>query len=401
MAQRVKSASIDTRTARLKLPVSGKPIFTKIGPGISLGYRRNSTDGTWVLRLADGKGGNSTGAIGIADDFDEADGKTRLNYWQAQEAARATAKDIKAKANGEIAVVAPATVSDALDAYAADLKTRNGDIGNVTRIRLHLTEHLNRRIVAELTNNDLRRWRDTLLKKLAPATVNRTCTVLKAALNHAATQDERIINRRAWDMGLAALPDAEQSRNVILTDDEVRTIITQAYQLDAAFGLYVEVAALTGARPCQLSKLSVGELLASGDTPFLMIPTSNKGRGKKAVPNRRNPISPDLAIRLANSAKDRAPVEPMLVKADGKPWGESHHYRPFKRAVTDAGLDPDEVTIYALRHSNIVRQLLAGTPIRIVATSHDTSVAMIERNYSAYIGDHADQIVRAGLLTAD
>ena len=50
--------------------------------------------------------------------------------------------------------------------------------------------------------------------------------------------------------------------------------------------------------------------------------------------------------------------------------------------------------MYALRHSSIVRQLLAGVPVRIVAAGHDTSVAMIERNYSRYITDHADALVR-------
>jgi hypothetical protein len=56
-----------------------------------------------------------------------------------------------------------------------------------------------------------------------------------------------------------------------------------------------------------------------------------------------------------------------------------------------AGLDPDEVTLYALRHSSIV-------PIRIVATLHDTSVKMIELTYSRYIASHSDEIARRALL---
>jgi hypothetical protein len=52
--------------------------------------------------------------------------------------------------------------------------------------------------------------------------------------------------------------------------------------------------------------------------------------------------------------------------------------------VKEAGEDVSEVTIYAL-HSNIVRQLLAGVPTRVVALNHDTSVAMIEKTYSRYM----------------
>ena len=54
--------------------------------------------------------------------------------------------------------------------------------------------------------------------------------------------------------------------------------------------------------------------------------------------------------------------------------------------------------MYALRHSSIVRQLLASVPVRVVAAGHDTSVAMIERNYSRYITDHADALVRSAML---
>jgi hypothetical protein len=66
--------------------------------------------------------------------------------------------------------------------------------------------------------------------------------------------------------------------------------------------------------------------------------------------------------------------------------------------VKSAGLDPAEVTIYALRHSSIVRQLLANTPIRVVATLHDTSVVMIERTYSKFINDHSDSLSRRAQL---
>lgn len=80
------------------------------------------------------------------------------------------------------------------------------------------------------------------------------------------------------------------------------------------------------------------------------------------------------------------------------PWKKSDHSRRFARVVEATGLDPDEVTINALRHSSIVRQLLAGVPVRVVAVNHDTSVVMIERTYSRHIGDHADALARVALL---
>lgn len=37
-------------------------------------------------------------------------------------------------------------------------------------------------------------------------------------------------------------------------------------------------------------------------------------------------------------------------------------------------------------------------PIRVVAATHNTSVAHVERHYSRYIVDHTDDLTRAALL---
>ena len=58
-----------------------------------------------------------------------------------------------------------------------------------------------------------------------------------------------------------------------------------------------------------------------------------------------------------------------------------------------------EVTPYTLRHSSIAWQLLKGVPTRVVAAHHDTSVVMIERNYSRFIiGDPSEALTCAALL---
>jgi integrase len=393
MARSARSSTLETRSARLRLPIAKKPVFVKIAPGVGLGYRRNRTAGTWVARAADGKGANWTKAIGNADDFDDADGAAILDYWQAQEKARTIGRVERGAGNTK-----PVTVAEALDAYEADLKTRGGDTSNVSRVRGHISQALLDKVVALLASRELRRWRDGLAKTLAPATVNRTSTVLKAALNLAAEHDTRITNGRAWETGLATIPDAQQSRNVILPEEVVRGLVAAAYQHSQEFGLLVEVDAVTGARPSQLARLEVQDLQANRSDPRLMMPSSRKGRGKKAVSHRPVPISPALAKKLAVVASGRPAIAPLLVKPSGEPWRKSDHSRLFARAAKAAGQDPSEATIYALRHTNIVRQLLANVPTRIVAVNHDTSVAMIERTYSRFIGDHSDALARAALF---
>src|SRR3982074_3566962 len=104
MARSTRSSTLETRSARLRLPVAKKPVFVKIAPGVGLGYRRNQTAGTWVARVADGKGGNWTKAIGNADDFDAADSGHVLDFWQAQEKARILGR---ADRSGDIGSIKP------------------------------------------------------------------------------------------------------------------------------------------------------------------------------------------------------------------------------------------------------------------------------------------------------
>jgi hypothetical protein len=133
MARSVRKAGLETRTARLKMPVARKPLFIRIGPGLSLGYRRNQVAGTWVLRLADGKGGAITRAIGTADDFTEADGASVLNFWQAQEKAQSAARS----SNGS-GVAKPLTARRAAEVYLEKLEAKNPRTARDTRGRLNL-----------------------------------------------------------------------------------------------------------------------------------------------------------------------------------------------------------------------------------------------------------------------
>ncbi len=393
MARSTRSAKLETRTARLKLPFRKKPYFVTIAPGTGLGYRRNRANGTWVARAADGRGGNWTEAFATADDYADANGDSVLTYWEAQDRARVLARGCDGE-DGK-----PVSVGQALDRYAIDLTARQGDPYNAQRVRVHLSDAFASKAVALLTVRELRRWRDSLIGEgLAASTVNRTCGAFQAALELAAAQDPRIVNQSSWRLGLASLPDAERSRNVILSDVEVLRIVTAAYGESNEFGLLVEVAAVTGARVSQLARLEVGDLQADRPDPRLQVPSARKGRGRKRIERRPVPISAGLAAVLSETSKGRPIEERLLTRPDGQPWKHSDHRHPFRRAVTHAGLDPSVVTFYALRHSSIVRALLLGVPLRVVAVNHDTSVVMLERTYSKHIGDFSDALYRRALL---
>jgi hypothetical protein len=53
---------------------------------------------------------------------------------------------------------------------------------------------------------------------------------------------------------------------------------------------------------------------------------------------------------------------------------------------------------YRVNWRSIVRGIREGLPIRLVAALHDTSVEMIERNYSAWITNGLNQIAAQAVI---
>jgi integrase len=395
-----RSPKLESATSRRKLPIRKKPYQVRLAPGIALAYRRNAGPGTWSVRCSDGCGSEWLKKIGLADDLEPAAPPHVLSYWQAQEAARKLARRLPGEVVDESR---PLTMAEALNAYEKDLKTRGASKYNANRVRRHLTSVLLSKPVALLSANELKKWRDSLIGNgLAPASINRTIKALRAALEIAADHDPRIANARAWKVGLATLPDAAQARNVILNDEVVLRLVAAADERDRRFGLFVRVLAETGTRPSQAARLFIDDL--DSVALKLSMPRSAKGgsydRAARKAQHFTVPISAELAKRLAQEAEGRAPDDLLLTRSDGQPWGEnaSVNYRvDFAAIVAACGLDP-KITIYSLRHSSIVRCLLAGIPARVVCARHDTGLASLERNYSKFIAEHADQYARIGLL---
>jgi integrase len=135
------------------------------------------------------------------------------------------------------------------------------------------------------------------------------------------------------------------------------------------------------------------------------MPKSGKGGGRNRSQKKTErysiPITVQLAAKLKAAARGRAEDAPLLLQSDGTPWGRNpgqRYHRYVAEVVTAVGLDPEVVTMYALRHSSIVRMLLQNIPIRLVASLHNTSTTMIERTYSRFITEHSDDISRRALL---
>jgi integrase len=392
----VRDAKLETPTARRKLKVRKKPYKVRVARGIKLLYRRNAGVGTWSVEASDGHGRPWTRKFADADDHDKADGSAILTYWAAQDRCKALARGRTSDGEG-----APVTVAQAVDDYESELQNHGADPANAKRIRRHLLSELAGKCVALLTAKELRAARDGMVQNgLAPAGANRTAKALRAALNAAAATDPRITNTSAWKIGLAGLPVGDTARRMVLPDADVGRIVAAAHQIDPAFGLFTAVLAVTGARASQLARLTVADLQAA--RARLMMPSSRKGgrnAARRKVSHKPVPITMTLAKALLKASKGRPADAPLLLQSDGAAWeGKEDQRQKFRRAVAVAGLDSDVITPYAMRHSSIVRQLLRGLPVSLVASLHDTSDVEIHKHYGRYITDVADDLARGALL---
>ena len=214
MARSTRSAKLETRTATIEA-AGGEESRSSSRSAPGSGSAIGGTDRRNLGGAGRGRrGGNWTKAIGSADDFEDADNSGVLDFWQAQDKARASRE-----ARGEAAAGAkPATVGQALAAYEADLKTRGADTGNVARVRAHLPAALLNKAVALLASRELRRWRDGLAERMAPAKRqphhhrNEGGAQSGGRTRRADRQPSRMGNRARDDPGRRAIPQRDPDR---------------------------------------------------------------------------------------------------------------------------------------------------------------------------------------------
>src|SRR5271166_352856 len=99
MARTVRESRLETRTARDRLKARPEPHYRTVIPQLlALGYKKRHAGvaGYWVARRYIGEDGRvgSKGSpyrittLGLADDYEDADGERVLSFAQAQEKAR-------------------------------------------------------------------------------------------------------------------------------------------------------------------------------------------------------------------------------------------------------------------------------------------------------------------------
>lgn len=403
-----KPLRLDSPKARLALKKRPAPYWLAVTPGLALGYRRGIRGGHWLIRMQDKemRPCRRQEALGVADDLAEtggvvADGIKILDYEQARTRALARFQGVPADHwTNPVKLKSILKVSDAVNNYLGWLEHRGkswkatkqmatchilgNQIGEVPMVDLTKGQiaswHLKIAESQKMTNSGSLKSGGQQIplgeteklknaRKARRSTANRVLTILKAALTHQqGLQKKPITIDEPWRR-VYKFPEAGVKRDRELSIEEQRKLI-----IACGPGLkeLVQGALLTGARYSELANLRVSKVLLK--THSLSLPET-KGGGPASIP-----LSKDACAFLEIQIKGRKPNDRVFLKADGTPWGQNHHAKPFREAVVAAGIEP--VIFHELRHAFAISLLKAGMdPVLVSRALGHKSTRMIEEHY--------------------
>jgi integrase len=394
MARRIRDQSLESREARRKLKVSGKPYWRSIGLGLHLGYRKGERGGKWCVRRYLGKQTYQVDTIAIADDLLDADGVGVLDFWQAQEQARTMREPTRR--------TGAYTIKDAIDDYLLHLEGRATHYATSRTLRAHVSLDLASRPVADLTADELRKWHRGIAKQEArqrtspgkpqnyratageegerkrKATANNVLSHMKAALNYAWREGKADLGawQRVKPFKGVAIPRARY-----LSIAECQRLINAS---DPDFRVLVRAALETGARYQELARLRVVDFNADAGTLHIRKSKTNK--------DRHVILTEDGQAFFAALAAGRAGSAALL----GKEWKPAYQSRPMEKACKRAGIEPP-APFHSTRHTWASHAVMNGVPLIVVAKNlGHADTRMVERAYGHLDKGYIADAIRAG-----
>jgi integrase len=408
------------------LKVRKTPYWHTLQKGRALGYRRGKKAGVWIARLEDPSIGSKTGrlekSIGMTDDqvdgkVIEPNGDTILNFGQAQKAAwewfgRIVHPDRRID-------MEKYTVKDAIDDYMDDYLKRGKSESNTRYvIDCYILPSLGTINVKRLSKKKISDWHFDISKRpprlrtkrgekqqfkdtgddpeanrRRKSTANRVLTVLKAALNFAAS--EFAIDDTAW-ANVKPFKEVDAAKMRWLEDDETRRLVNTCQE---PLRSLVVAALLTGARYGELARLRVSDHDKDNGTVF--VSESKSGKPRHIV------LTDEGRQHFQMAAIGKEGNDLLFSRSrEGAKWGKSHQTRPVADACERANIFP-AIGFHILRHTYASRLVRQGVPLIVVADQlghRDTR--MVEKHYAHLNDEYRKQTIRdaftnMGLVSED
>jgi integrase len=211
---------------------------------------------------------------------------------------------------------------------------------------------------------------------VAPSTINREVSVLRAAIRLYADRHEGAPRPRIDDVDL---PDRDARW---LRTDEVARLFQGAESLH--IGLFILLMVATAGRPEAVRDLTRDRIDWSGE--FIRLNRDDRPQTAKRRPRIR--IDERLMALLRAAAAVRTSVH--VIEYGG--WAVGSVKKGFAAAAARAGFGPGEVAPYTRRHTAATWMAQAGVPLRDIAGylgHRDTR--MVERVYAHHHPDHQER----------
>jgi integrase len=353
--------NVDKAGIRAKLKVRREPYWgPPVARGLFVGFRKlDGGWGNWIARWRDYEGRQRYHALGpVSDQLDYEAARKAALAWMRAAAAGVSAGDVR-------------TVAEACREYVEDRRKAKGD-QTARDAELRFTRTVYDKPIGTIrldrvTQKRIEDWRDDLTANLSKASVNRTLTTLKAALNFAVAR-RYVSGERAIEWAsVKPFEKAGRRRDLFLDLTQRRALLKHASN---SVKDLIEATMLTGARAGELTSMTRGQFDARTCSLTL------KGKtGERTVP-----LSPKALKLFKRLAKDKLPAASMLTRDDGNAWGHSD-WDELVRDAAEAAKLPAGVCLYTLRHSFITAAILGGmTPLEVSRLT-GTSLVMIDKHY--------------------
>ena len=431
MARSKRSTKLDTRSARLTLPVEVRHL-DPIQPGRYIIYQRpkSKAAGSWLARWFDLTTKKQRQArLGTADDYTEADGIEVLTYSQAQAKARKwfdmRADEAHLVSEGVGRKIGPFTVADAMEAYldAMDRAGKKSAKDARASSGLHILPELGDVDMEKLTRLRLEKWRDALaasprtkklrkrplpkhprkpVKEVKPvpppktadekrarkSTANRVLSTLKAALTYAKTRSLVSCSDDAW-RNTKPFRSVDEARQNYMTPEEQQRLLNAIKDGDSRRLVYG--ALLTGCRYGELARMKVRDF--DGASGTVLIQENKGGKPRRALLTMEGRAffeaitvgrGPFETLFTREAFEDQRRLDPETrepIQKVQRAWRPSEQ----KRVMTDAcdAAKLPRMGFHQLRHSYASALVAAGMPLAYVAqlTGHaDTRI--LEKHYA-------------------
>ena len=415
MTRTMRSAKLDSRSARSKLSSKPEPYWIALSPGHSMGYYKPPQGaGTWRARryLPETRTLKKT-ALGTADDYQDADGAQVLSFSQAQVKASEWFLVLAREANladlGEAVASGPYTVKDAVTDYLRNAERRGMKGLKITTqtANAHILPALGAVEVSKLSKRRIEEWHLALAeaprrktgklrtegaavayldapstedeKRARKDTANRILTVLRAALN-LALRENKVGEPAVWRK-VEPFKGVGASRVRFLNAEEQIRILN-ACDLPE-FRDLVRAALFTGCRYGELTRLQVKDFNITAGTVFISESKSGKPRHVFLSDEGRDWFAGQAAGRAAQSLiLVRENVKRTTRKAahPGSGWADHDQKYYMALACKAAGIEP--LGFHELRHTYASALVNAGVPLAYVASQlGHVDIAMVQKHY--------------------